>query len=174
MLVRDVDFAANKFAVYSYKGKKRSDRSCVMTPRVREALLGCCAGKNPDDHVFTYDVKKKNDDGTTTIDQRPLKYAPRRSFGTAKREAARWSDGAIDLSKFRGHDMRHTMITRALARGASLAEVAKYAGHTQPTTTWRYNNPDDASGQRIADLMATYHEAEVIPFTVKKQTRKRA
>lgn len=177
MLVRDVDFENNSFMVYSYKGKQRQDRKCAMTARVREALLTCCAGKELDEHVFTYDVKQrdpdgkpiKNADGTDALVRHPLKNAPKRSFQTLKAEAKRWSNGAINLDGFRGHDMRHTQITRLVRSGMSVGEAGKLAGHVNDSTTWRYINPDDSSRVRAASLIENYSEAEIIPFKKRKR-----
>jgi integrase len=177
MLVRDVDFDAvvdgdlvGTFHVHSFKGRRRKDRDHVMTPRVRAALLKACADKGPDDHVFTYDVKVKQADGTRSVEHRPMKYAPKRAFATAKNEVLKWSNGKIDLSGFRGHDIRHTVVTRLVELGETCESAGKSVGHEQPKTTWRYNNPDHSSGKRIANKLANYGKSEVIAFKRKRKT----
>jgi integrase len=163
MLVSDVNFETGTFWVHSFKGKQRKDREYVMTPNSRAALLEACADKTPSDHVFTYGKAK-----------RPLKYAPRRSFMTAKRLAKWWSNDQVDLSHFRGHDMRHTHITRLIKSGMSVDEACKLAGHEQPSTTWRYLNPDNESRQRAAAIIANYSETNVIQLPKRAKQTKQA
>jgi len=134
------------FEVFSDKGKLRHFRTIIMTPRVREALLGCCEGKTAEDFVFTHGKNK-----------RPFAAAPKRAWTTAKREAEYAND--VSLAGLRGHDLRHTMITRAIESGAPIAEVGKYAGHRQPSTTWRYVNPSEESNRRIARLIGNRRPA---------------
>ena len=65
------------------------------------------------------------------------------------------------LSDVRFHDLRHTAATRLVQKGLSLAEVGRILGHSQPTTTYRYVNPDAATLRRAADALDTFHaEAE--------------
>jgi integrase len=169
MLVGDVDFDANVFRVYSFKGKKRLDREHIMTSRVREALLAACQAKRPDEHVFTWAKGRKGHKVNV-----PITYAPKRSFATAKRLAKFWSDDQVNLDDFRGHDVRHTTITRLVKAGMPVAEACKIAGHTTAETTWRYVNPDNHSRQRAADLMEAYSEADVLKFQAKAKASTKA
>ena len=41
--------------------------------------------------------------------------------------------------EFRQHDLRHTRITRWIARGMPIAQVQIMAGHSKPETTMHYN-----------------------------------
>jgi integrase len=185
MRVRDVDFTAavegvadvGVFKTHTFKGEF-DERETVMTPAARAALLVACAGKQLDDFVFSYDVRKKdaagndikNEDGTYVIEHRERKYAPRRSFASAKRDAMAWSKGKIDLTGLRGHDVRHTVVTRLMECGETAESAGRHVGHKQPQTTWRYYNPNRASGQRIANKLANYGKSEVIAFKRKRKT----
>ena len=161
--VRDLNFEDpdGTFEVYSDKPKVRTWRAIIMTPRLREALIECCKGKKPEHYVFTYG---KHYD-------RMWSSAPKTSWRSAKRDAKFWSDDKINLEAFTGHGMRHTMITRAIQGGASIAEVGKYAGHEQESTLWRYVHPDDGSRRRIASIVANHKEATVVNFPAAKKRR---
>lgn len=172
MLVRDVNFNAivegekvTTFAVHSFKGTRRIDREYVATPRVAEALRDCCKGKTPDQHIFTWTTGKKGEKVHV-----PMKAAPKRSFDTIKRLV--YEKKGIDLSGFRKHDIRHTQITRLVESGMTVDEACSLAGHTQPSTTWRYLNPGQRSQKRAANMIANYSEASVVQF--KKPKRKKA
>ncbi len=68
---------------------------------------------------------------------------------TSAREAA-------GLSDVRFHDLRHTAATR-MARTMSLSEVGRILGHSQPQTTYRYVNVDDATLQRAQVAIDAFH-----------------
>jgi integrase len=163
LLVRDCNFDTNEFVVYSYKGKGRhcTARPIGMTPRARVVMLECCAGKAPEDHVFTFDVERKHKDGTKTVERRPLVNVPKKAFDTAKRLAKWWSDDQIDLSDFRAHDIRHTTITRLVnSNQVSAPNIMKLTGHTQSSTFMRYVNPDNAERAHAANVLANYEERD--------------
>ena len=61
------------------------------------------------------------------------------------------------LSDVRFHDLRHTAATRLVQKGLSLAEVGRILGHSQPITTYRYVNPDEATIRRAAEAMDSFH-----------------
>lgn len=69
-------------------------------------------------------------------------------------DSARTDAGLTDV---RFHDLRHTAATRLVQKGLSLAEVGRILGHSQPTTTYRYVNPDAATLQRAAAALDTFH-----------------
>jgi len=160
MKVADVDFETNSFRIYSYKGKRRLERDWSMTPRQRDAMVEACTDKNPDDYVFTWGKDKKRFAG-----------APKRSFRTAKRVASALGEN-VDLRNFRQHDARHTAMTRLLEGGLPLPIAGKLLGHTQPTTTWRYNNPDDRHRELAASILANHREAKIVSFSEKAKNRK--
>jgi integrase len=61
------------------------------------------------------------------------------------------------LSDVRFHDLRHTAATRLVQKGLNLAEVGRILGHSQPITTYRYVNPDEATIRRAAEAMDSFH-----------------
>jgi integrase len=63
----------------------------------------------------------------------------------------------VGLSDVRFHDLRHTAATRLVQRGLSLAEVGRILGHSQPTTTYRYVNPDESTLKRAAEAMDSFN-----------------
>ncbi|MDQ3743602.1 MAG: site-specific integrase [Acidobacteriota bacterium] len=73
-------------------------------------------------------------------------------------DSARTDAKLLDV---RFHDLRHTAATRLIQKGLSLAEVGRILGHSQPVTTYRYVNPDEATIRKAADALDTFHaEAE--------------
>lgn len=73
----------------------------------------------------------------------------RMAFDSARTDA--------DLSDVRFHDLRHTAATRLVQKGLSLAEVGRILGHSQPVTTYRYVNPDEATIRKAAEAMDSFH-----------------
>lgn len=55
------------------------------------------------------------------------------------------------LANVTPHDLRRTMVSRALDNGADLAAVARMVGHSSPRTTMRYDRRGDRSLRQIAD-----------------------
>lgn len=136
--VQDVDFEENCITVVSYKGKRRKERQFEMTRRLRIEMEKLCAGKKPATPVFGFKSVK-------------------RSFATAKRIAK--MEG-IDLKDFRLYDVRHTTTTRVIKGGMPVDEAGKLFGHSQPSTTWRYVNPDTASRIRAGEILNSHNEDE--------------
>lgn len=66
------------------------------------------------------------------------------------------ADAGLDDVRF--HDLRHTAATRLVQRGLSLSEVGRILGHTQPTTTYRYVNPDETTLRRAAAALDAFNE----------------
>ena len=69
-------------------------------------------------------------------------------FGALERLAKR--AGVESLSP---HDLRRTYVSDLLDAGADLATVQRLAGHSQVTTTARYDRRGDAVAERTADLL---------------------
>ena len=65
---------------------------------------------------------------------------------------------AAALEDVRLHDLRHTVASQAMARGAPLPAVARMLGHAQPTMTLRYAHVGDreveAAAERIGARIA--------------------
>jgi integrase len=58
------------------------------------------------------------------------------------------------ITGFRVHDLRHTFASRLINQGASLSEVGKLLGHTQPATTFRYAHLSLDAQERTLALLA--------------------
>ena len=69
---------------------------------------------------------------------------------------ARKEAGIADV---RLHDLRHTVASQAVARGAALSTVARMLGHADPTMTLRYAHVGDrdvqAAAERIGNIIET-------------------
>lgn len=133
---RDVNLETNEIRAISYKGKKRRERWLKMTTRLRAVCERLCLELAPGERLFKIG-------------------SVRRSFATAKRRAAL---KGISLDDFRLHDIRHTTTTRLIQKNMPLSEAGKLMGHTQPSTTWRYNNPDEASRARAVDILESFED----------------
>ncbi|HWT01127.1 MAG TPA: site-specific integrase [Pyrinomonadaceae bacterium] len=133
---RDVNLETNEIRAVSYKGKRRTERWLKMTTRLRVVCERLCQGLAPDEKLFKVG-------------------SVRRSFATAKRRAGL---KGVSLDDFRLHDIRHTATTRLLKGHMPLSEAGKLMGHTQPTTTWRYNNPDEASRDKAAEILESFED----------------
>lgn len=52
------------------------------------------------------------------------------------------------------YDLRHTCVSRLVARGADIVRVARWIGHTKPTTTLReYGHMFPQGLDELADLL---------------------
>src|ERR1041384_1828625 len=87
-----------------------------------------------------------------------IKDNARMSFTSARSDAG--------LADVRFHDLRHTAATRLVQQGLSLAEVGRILGHSQPTTTYRYVNPDGTTLQRAAEALDAFHAEQEKKETV--------
>jgi integrase len=57
---------------------------------------------------------------------------------------------------YTSHDFRHSKVTDLLNEGVKLKEVATYVGHSNPSTTLRYYNVDEAQVmQKVKNLNKT-------------------
>ena len=63
------------------------------------------------------------------------------------------------IEDVRLHDLRHTVASQAVARGAALSTVARMLGHADPTMTLRYAHVGDrdvqAAAERIGNIIET-------------------
>ena len=55
------------------------------------------------------------------------------------------------IKDVRPHDLRHTVASQAVARGAALSTVARMLGHADPTMTLRYAHVGDRDVQAAAE-----------------------
>ncbi len=121
----DVNLDEKMITVRAFNTKTMRRRFVAITGRLTTALKEVYekSTKDPEQLCFGLgDVKK--------------------SFRSACRIAS--------LDDLRFHDLRHTYATRLIAANVPLVEVGRVLGHTQPTTTYRYVNPDVEAARRAA------------------------
>ena len=74
--------------------------------------------------------------------------------------------GAAGLSDVRLHDLRHTYASILASGGASLLQIGRLLGHTQPGTTARYSHlyddPLRAAAERVGAVVTGQRPAEVV------------
>lgn len=127
--VRDFDaahgrFTVNRSAVFLPGGvrvgtpKSGKARTIAAGKRAHEILARLCAGKGPDDLIFT-------STRGTRVDPKNFK---RRHFDPAVKKA-KIVDG------FRVHDLRHTAASWAIRAGATVLAVQRMLGHASPKIT---------------------------------------
>nr|WP_239579134.1 site-specific integrase [Microlunatus panaciterrae] len=126
--VRRVDFARRRLDIREVASEvggrvvfgtpKTHQRRTVVVPRSLMPLLeAACAGKAPDDHVFT------SPDGSVLR----LRNWRSRVFDPAR--------AAAGLDHARPHDLRHTAASLAIASGATVKAVQSMLGHASAAMT---------------------------------------
>lgn len=88
-------------------------------------------------------------------------YVRRLSDQAVLRRLQRLSDRA-QVKSFSPHDMRRTFITRLLDRGVDIRTAQRLAGHSQVTTTQKYDRRGEEAKKRAVDVLA-------VPFKKRAQ-----
>lgn len=127
----DVDFQSSSIVVRATHTKTQRERLVPLTTRASRELRNL-RFLSRDELVFPFEDLK-------------------RSFTAVRDE--------VGIPDLRFHDLRHTAITRMVRGGISAAEAGKIAGHSQPTTTYRYVNTDAEAINRAASVLETYASA---------------
>jgi integrase len=124
----DVDFVRGRLLAVNFKGTTRSEREVPLSDRLKATLMQMTGnGKVPAESVFGIKTNVKH------------------SFESART--------AAKLKDFTFHDLRHTFCTRLIQRGVPLPFVARVAGHSQITTTYRYINESEDSMRVIENAL---------------------
>ena len=77
------------------------------------------------------------------------------------------------IEDVRLHDLRHTVASQAVARGAALSTVARMLGHADPTMTLRYAHVGDRDVQAAAERVGNIIETALLGGELPKTPRSR-
>jgi len=127
--VRQLDFPAKTIRLFDTKNG--SGRVVVMTEKVRELLFACCAGKGPDDLVFT----RK---GKPIVDMR---------------KAWKKVTDAAGCPGLLFHDLRRTGVRNLRRLGVSETIAMKISGHKTSAMFRRYDIDDESDLREVARLL---------------------
>jgi integrase len=131
--VCDVDLDARVITIEATHTKTLKTRRVKLSARLVEELRPLCADKEPTDRVF--------------------EYATVKTAWTGLRKDALLPD-------VRWHDLRHTNATRIEAtKRASMGQLGRHLGHSNPKTTYRYVNQDDEAINEIAKVVEEFNVA---------------
>ena len=75
------------------------------------------------------------------------------------------------IEDVRLHDLRHTVASQAVARGAALSTVARMLGHADPTMTLRYAHVGDRDVQAAAERIGHFIETALLGGELPKTPR---
>ena len=130
---KDVDFENSMIIIQSFNAKTQRERKVAMTARLASELEQLWKASDQDSEALVFGI---TDD-------------VKRSFSSARAEAG--------LPDVRFHDLRHTVATRLVSRHIELAEVGKLLGHNQPSTTYRYVNPNEQTARLAAEALESFN-----------------
>jgi len=137
--VADYDIAEAAIIVRSGKGKKA--RMSYTTGVSQKALEGWLAGRGLSAGPLCTPVNKSG------------KVALRRMSDQAIRKLLVKRAAEAGVSHFSPHDLRRTMIGDLLDAGADISTVQRLAGHSNVTTTARYDRRGESAKRKAANLL---------------------
>ncbi|MFL0797099.1 MAG: tyrosine-type recombinase/integrase [Cellvibrionaceae bacterium] len=137
------DFDAKKDLLTIRKGKGRKRREVYLAKEVSEAIQ-------------EWVTERGRQEGPLFL--RILRYGLVKNAGLSTRGVAKVIDELqqeAEVEKFTMHDMRRTFITRLLEQGIDINVVRQLAGHSDVSTTIRYDRRD-ISWQKQASQSITF------------------
>ncbi len=154
--------------------KNGEARKVRMTTEVFELMRGCVRGKDPDDHVFTPDEKRK--DGklvrTRVVDPRDDWYTLCVKSGLgrwvpAKRKNGKHYLGYVGLHL---HDFRRSAIRSMTRRGVGNHTAMRISGHKTFAVFQRYNIVDEADLIQASELIENRRQIPQVQTGTKTDT----
>lgn len=147
---RDVNFDfQGKGLIYFFRTKTSAERTEVLMPRTRDALLAWRA------HLAKARerrrIEAKGDWVFCRLDGTPLK-----SFTNAWRSARR----RVGMEDLHFHDLRHTFCSNACLVGANLKDVKEMIGHKDLAMTDRYSHLPTIRKQALQQELARHYAGE--------------
>jgi integrase len=135
------DYRADGGELTVRAGKGRKARVVYLPKGGRAALLAWLSVRGSESGPLLCPVRKGG-----RVLQRPM--TDQAVLYILRRRARR-----AGVAGFTPHDMRRTFVSHLLDAGADLVAVQKLAGHSDVTTTARYDRRGEASKRRAAELL---------------------
>ena len=135
----DYDASTGALAIRAAKGNR--DRSAYVTNGSQEALSAWLHYRGDEPGSLFLPVDKGG---------KPL---PRRMTGQAVLLMLRKRAAQANVQRFSPHDLRRTFISHLLERGADISVIQRLAGHSQVTTTARYDMRGEEAKRKAVELL---------------------
>jgi integrase/recombinase XerD len=145
------DYDAETGALTIRAGKGNRDRLVYATNGAQDALDGWLRHRGDGPGPLIMPINKGG------------KLEHRRVTDQAVLLTLRKRAAAASVQRFSPHDLRRTFISHLLERGADLSTVQRLAGHSQLTTTARYDRRGEEAKKEAAELLLVPY---VTPATV--------
>jgi len=147
----DFDFKDGLGLIRFFRTKNTRERTEILMPRTREALLKWKEHIDWKRHRTNYPEEEiKSDHVFCRIDGSPIKRFDK-SWQSCKRNAG--------ITNFHFHDLRHTFCSNLILSGSGLKDAKDMIGHSDISMTDRYSHLTNShkfnSQQRLADYYSS-------------------
>ncbi len=146
----DYDASTGALTIRAAKGNR--DRSAYATNGSQDALSAWLRYRGDEPGPLFWPVNKGG------------KSEPRRITDQAVLLMLRKRADQASVQRFSPHDLRRTFISHLLERGADISIIQRLAGHSQVTTTARYDRRGEEAKRKAAELLQVpYVRARAAP-----------